>query len=118
MSASNLPASPSRGLSWEDGLPDSEGRAVQLDHQGHHLLWRSYVKQEPPPLRSDLFFSEFSHSVVSDSRNPMDCSMPGFPVPTNSQRLFKLMSIEMVMPSNHLIFCCALLLLRSIFILR
>ena len=34
---------------------------------------------------------------------------------TNSQSLFKLMSIELVMPSNHLILCCPLLLLPSIF---
>ena len=34
---------------------------------------------------------------------------------TNSQSLFKLMSIESVMPSNHLILCCPLLLLPSIF---
>ena len=34
---------------------------------------------------------------------------------TNSQRLLKLMSIESVMPSNHLIICCPLLLLPSIF---
>ena len=34
---------------------------------------------------------------------------------TNSQSLLKLMSIESVMPSNHLIFCRPLLLLPSIF---
>ena len=34
---------------------------------------------------------------------------------TNSQRLLKLMSIESVMPSNHFILCCLLLLLPSIF---
>ena len=34
---------------------------------------------------------------------------------TISQRLLKLMSIESVMPSNHLILCCPLLLLPSIF---
>ena len=33
---------------------------------------------------------------------------------TNSHRLLKLMSIESVMPSNHLILCCLLLLLPSI----
>ena len=33
---------------------------------------------------------------------------------TNSQSLLKLMSIESVMPSNHLILCCALLLLPPI----
>ena len=34
---------------------------------------------------------------------------------TNSRILLKLMSIESVMPSNHLILCCLLLLLPSIF---
>ena len=34
---------------------------------------------------------------------------------TSSQSLFKLMSIESVMPSNHLILCRSLLLLPSIF---
>ena len=34
---------------------------------------------------------------------------------TISQSLLKLMSIELVMPSNHLILCCPLLLLPSIF---
>ena len=34
---------------------------------------------------------------------------------TNSWSLFKLTSIESVMPSNHLILCCPLLLLLSIF---
>ena len=34
---------------------------------------------------------------------------------TNSQSWLKLMSIELVMPSNHLILCCPLLLLPSIF---
>ena len=34
---------------------------------------------------------------------------------TNSQSLPRLMSIELVMPSNHLILCCHLLLLPSIF---
>ena len=46
--------------------------------------------------------------------DPMDCSTPGYPVLTNSWRLLKLMSIESVMPSNHLILC-HLLLLPSIF---
>ena len=34
---------------------------------------------------------------------------------TNSQSLLKLMSIELVMPPNYLIFCCPLLFLPSIF---
>ena len=45
--------------------------------------------------------------------NPMDSSIPGFPV--HHWSLFKLMSIESVMPSNYLILCHPLLLLPSIF---
>ena len=45
----------------------------------------------------------------------MDCSTPGFPI-INSQSLLKFMSIELVMPSNHHILCCPLLLLLSIFL--
>ena len=47
--------------------------------------------------------------------DPMSCSMPGSLSFTISQRLFKFMSIESVMPSNHLILCLPLLLLPSIF---
>ena len=35
----------------------------------------------------------------------MDCSTPDFPVFTISWSLLKLMSIESMMPSNHLILC-------------
>ena len=44
----------------------------------------------------------------------MDRSTPGFSV-TNSQSLLKLMSIEPMTPSSHLILCCPLLLLPSVF---
>ena len=37
--------------------------------------------------------------------DPMDCSMPGFPVHENSWILLKLMSIKSVKPSNYLILC-------------
>ena len=48
--------------------------------------------------------------------NPMDCIACQAPLSiTNSQSLLKLMSIESVMPSNHLILCCPLLLSSSIF---
>ena len=45
----------------------------------------------------------------------MNCSMPGLLSITNSWRLPKLMSIESVIPSNHLILCRPLVLLPSIF---
>ena len=44
----------------------------------------------------------------------MNCSTPGLPVYTNSQSSLKLISIELVMPSSHLILCCPLLLLPPI----
>ena len=44
----------------------------------------------------------------------MDCSMPGLPVHHQLQSLLRLMSIELVMPSIHLILCSPLLLLSSI----
>ena len=46
--------------------------------------------------------------------DPMNCSTPGFPF-TISLCLLKLMSIESVMPFNHLILCHPILLLPSIF---
>ena len=45
----------------------------------------------------------------------MDCSTPGFLVDHQLLELTQLMSIKLVMPSNHLILCCPLLLLPSIF---
>ena len=47
--------------------------------------------------------------------NPMDCSMPGFPVLPYLLELLKLMPIKSVMLSNHLILCGPLLLPPSIF---
>ena len=47
--------------------------------------------------------------------DPMDCSMPGFPVHHDLQHLLKLVSIELVTPCNHLILCRPLLLQPSIF---
>ena len=50
-------------------------------------------------------------------REPRDCIRPRQACLsiTNSQSLLKLMSTKSVMPSNHLILCCSLLLLPSAF---
>ena len=48
--------------------------------------------------------------------NPMDCSTQASLSIINSQSLLRLMCIESVMPSNHLIICHPLLLLPSIFL--
>ena len=47
--------------------------------------------------------------------DPMDCSMPGFPMHHQLLGLAHLMSIESLMPTNHLILNCPLLLLPSVF---
>ena len=46
---------------------------------------------------------------------PWTAACPASLSTANSQSLLQLMSIESVMPSNHLILCCPLLLLPSIF---
>ena len=51
---------------------------------------------------------------MSDSCDPMDCSMPGFPVHHQFLEFTQLMSVESVMPSNHPVLCRPLLLLPSI----
>ena len=93
----------------------------------HFLLQFMKVKSESEVAQSCPTFSD-----------PMDCSLPGSSIHgifqarvlewgaiafsdqaslsiTNSQSLLKLMSIELVMPSNHLILCHPLLLPPSIF---
>jgi len=47
--------------------------------------------------------------------DPTDCSMPGLPVHQELLSLLKLMSIELVMPSNNLILCHPIYLPPSIF---
>ena len=56
-----------------------------------------------------------SHSVKFDSLWPMDCRKQASLFFTISWSFLKLMSIESVMPPNHLVPCHPLLLLPSIF---
>ena len=60
-------------------------------------------------------FSQFRRSVVSDSATPWTAACQASLAVTSSWSLLKLMSTELVMPSNHFILCCPLLLLPSIF---
>ena len=59
--------------------------------------------------------AHFSHSVISDSVAPWTAACQTSLSITNSQSLLKLMSIQSMMPSNHLILCRRLLLPPSIF---
>ena len=58
---------------------------------------------------------QFSHSVMSDSATQCTAARQASLSIINSRSLLKLMSIELVMPSNHLILCRTLLLPPSIF---
>ena len=66
-------------------------------------------------IHTEVCISQFSHSVVSDSLRPRESqhARPPCPSPTPGVQL-KLMSIELVIPSSHLILCRPLLLLPAI----
>ena len=70
-------------------------------------------------LFTSKLFSSVQFSSVAQSYptlgDRMNSSTPGLPVLTNSWSSLKPMSIELVMPTNHLILCHPLLLLPSIF---
>ena len=73
-------------------------------------------------VRADCLLSSYcipQFSSVAQSCptlcDPMDCSTPGFPVHHQLMELTKLTSIELGVPSNHLILCHPLLLPPSIF---
>ena len=74
------------------------------------LSFSSYLIQ-----RFIQFSSVQSLSHVQLFATPWTAAHQAFLSISNSQSLPKLKSIEPVMPSNHLILCCPLLLLPSIF---
>ena len=55
-------------------------------------------------------YIQFSHSVVSDSPRPYGLQPARLPCPSPTPGVHSTMSIESVMPSNHLIVCHPLLL--------
>ena len=57
---------------------------------------------------------QFSGSVVSNSVTPGISARQASLSIINSRSLLKLMSIELVIPSSHLILCCPLLFLPPI----
>ena len=64
---------------------------------------------------SNFWISLFNRSIMSNSAIPWIAAHQAFLSITNSWNLLKLMSIELVMPSNHLILCHPFLLPPSIF---
>ena len=81
-----------------------------------------YISLLPlPPLPLPCIFWLLLKKLISVAQScltrcdPMNCSTPGLPVLHQPQSLLKLMAIESVMPSDHLILCHPLLLPPSIF---
>ena len=86
-------------------------------------VWRTVLPWESSPAISVSFckchkgltsgFGTVQFSSVAQLCptlcNPTDFSTPGLPSIANCWSLLRLMSIESMMPSNHLILCCPLL---------
>ena len=66
------------------------------------------------PVTKDYTLSVQLSRLIVSLCDPMDCSTQSLSI-TNYQSLLRLMSIKLVMPSNHLIFFHPRLLLPSIF---
>ena len=91
---------------------------IRSFHKRELPLKKYYIKKNEE-VQTGLYFSLssgflllllFSCSVMS-----MDYSMPGFPVLHHLLEFAQELSIELVMPSNHLILRCPLPLLLSAF---
>ena len=94
-------------------------REIWATKSWRNICSRSYISERVKITTLDCFCHSNYFTIILCSVqscptlcDPLDCSMPGFSI-TNFQSLLKLMSIELVMPSNHL--CCPLLLLLSVF---
>ena len=117
------------GYYYRSQIPEREITETdwrERNSQTTHLLKFS----SPPPTKEvfnalfcetnlkslvDQFSSVQSLSRVQLSATPRTAARQASLTITNSRSLLKLMSIELVMPSNHLILCHPLLLLSSVF---
>ena len=82
----------------------------------HHGYLRNTFQWDTVVLYRHISSVQLSRSVMSDSLQPHESQQARPPCPSPSPGVYpKFMSIESVMPSNHLILCCPLLLLPSIF---
>ena len=102
---------------WEK---DRQREAIQLsllflnDKTDFIYSWCNYWHYISP-LHLIYVLLLFSHWVVWFFSTPWTAARQASLSFTSSQSLLKFMSIELMIPSNHLIFCCPLFLLPSIF---
>ena len=82
---------------WDQNWSESRGNFIK------YYNFSTLVSSVPSLSHVQLFVTPWTAARQASLSN------------TISQSLHKLMSIELVMPSNHLIFCCPLLLPPSIF---
>ena len=80
---------------------------MSLCHQTFSFLKRTQCLQKQEKAATFLAFLPASQFSLVAQLGPtlcdsMDCSTPGFPVLQISQSLLKLMSLESMMPCNHL----------------
>ena len=74
----------------------------------------SYIQRAWNSIWHVINATSFSHSVLSDSATPRTVARQASLSFTLFQSLLRLVSIELMMSSSHLVFCCPLLL-SSIF---
>ena len=98
-------------ISWLLALPQERCSVLWI----HYFIqpWWQHVREEL--ILGPYSSVQFSHSVVSDSLRWTAARQASLSI-TNSRSSLKPMSIESVMPSNHLILCRPLLFLPSIFL--
>ena len=121
-------APPSFGFSWQESLERiaisfSRGFSRPRDLTCiSHIVGRCFTiwaTREVLVYMYVYIYVLFQFSSVIQSCptlcNPMDCSTPGLSVHHQLPEFTQLMSIKSVMPSNHLILCCSLLLPPSVF---
>ena len=83
-----------------------------LEHLNHERRGKYFLL--PSQIFHQIFISVQCLNCVELFATPWTAAHMTSLSTTNSQSLFKLFSIELVMPSNHLILCRSLLLLPSI----
>ena len=92
---------------------------ISLYHFNNGCIFLTTIYSKNLGLHGKHIFSLLQFSSVAQTSltlcDPLDCSTQASLSITNSCSLLKLMFIELVMPSNHLILCYPLLFLPSIF---